>query len=456
MLIVDCPDNCHAEYRWIVSVVLGDFLGVPHEIRFGSGDKIRISAGGKALELSCDFFSLASRRWLAFDSLPQERLRHWDVSRSGLDADLPAPKVPVLFGEGSFALRGDTGVLGLDVFGSAFFMLSRYEEAVVDQRDRHDRFPATASIAWREGFLERPLVDEYTEILWAAMLRLWPQLERKARQFKAVVTCDVDHPYHAGARSFPRMLKRMVGETLRTRSMPGAIRPLRNYLGSRNGNWSNDPYYYTVDWMMGVNEKRGNRIAFYFIPEVTDIVMDDTCSIYDDAVKAMMMRIARRGHEIGIHPGYHTYRNKNRVVSGLHRLQRVLEELEISQQIAGGRHHYLRWSTHTPAIWDAAGLDYDSTLSYADCAGFRCGTSHEYPMFDLHGRLPLRVRQRPLICMEASVTDYMGYGLTEAALEKMKALKRSVQAFNGCFTLLWHNSYFENEVAREMYCDIIS
>lgn len=43
----------------------------------------------------------------------------------------------------------------------------------------HDRFPATASLAYRAGFLDRPQIDEYLEILWAAMRRLWPGLQRK-------------------------------------------------------------------------------------------------------------------------------------------------------------------------------------------------------------------------------------------------------------------------------------
>jgi len=32
--------------------------------------------------------------------------------------------------------------------------------------------------------------------------------------------------------------------------------------------------------------------------------------------------------------------------------------------------------------WADAGMDYDSTLSYADRPGFRCGTCSEYPAFD--------------------------------------------------------------------------
>jgi len=62
--------------------------------------------------------------------------------------------------------------------------------------------------------------------------------------------------------------------------------------------------------------------------------------------------------------------------------------------------------------WEQAGFQYDSTLSYADRPGFRCGTCHPYPMFDPMAQRPLRLIQRPLIAMECSVIAprYLGLG----------------------------------------------
>lgn len=456
MLLVVFPDNLRAERCWIGSVLLGEFLGLVYEIRFDAARRVRICSAGKTLELSDAFFLRAQEYWLAGESLPAEPLRRWDLADSDLDPRLVEPVVPVLFGAGGFDAGDDHATLELDVFGSAFFMLSRYEEATGNERDIHDRFPAAASLAYREGFVERPIVDEYVEILWAAMKRLWPQLRRKPRQFMTLVSCDVDHPYHPSAASFPRLIKRTAGEAMRKRTFWDAVNPLRNYVASRNGDWQNDPYYFTVDWMMDANERAGNTVAFYFIPEITHPVMDDTCLITDRAVRAMMRRIAHRGHEIGIHPGYATYQDVRKIIAGKGKLQQVLNEERITQRILGGRQHYLRWTTRTPALWDAAGFEYDSTLGYADHAGFRCGTCHEYRMYDLHRRKALQLRQRPLICMECSVTVYMGFGFTEFAYARMNKLKNTVKKFDGNFTLSWHNSYLETGVAREIYCEVIA
>ncbi|HEV2608643.1 MAG TPA: polysaccharide deacetylase family protein [Noviherbaspirillum sp.] len=460
MLTITFPDNCRQERSWVSGVLLGEFLGLSHRIQFDAVQEVHIEAAGKRLSLPDDFFAAAKDCWLMKTSLPIGPLRRWTVKDNGLHACLLAPgetSVPVLFGSGGFSRDGDVNAkLQLDIFGSAFFMLSRYEEAVCERRDAHDRFPASASLAHREGFLHRPIVDEYVEILWSAIAMLWPQLERKTRQHANVVTCDVDHPYHPSAASLPRLFRRTAAETLRKRTLAGAMAPLKNYLASRKGNWKNDPYYPTVDWMMDVNERAGNTVAFYFIPEITDSAMDGECAIAETAVRAMMRRIAERGHEIGIHPGYRTYRSMPTLISGLGRLRRILEEERIPQPVMGGRQHYLRWITSTPGIWDSAGLAYDSTLGYADHTGFRCGTCHEYTMFDLHSRTALNLKQRPLVCMDRSITAYMGGDLSASTLPIMKALKDATRRFNGNFTLLWHNSCFETDQARQTYCEIIS
>ena len=98
-------------------------------------------------------------------------------------------------------------------------------------------------------------------------------------------------------------------------------------------------------------------------------------------------------------------------------------------------------------------LDYDSSLSYADRPGFRCGTCREYPLYDLAARSPLRLHERPLIVMECSVIAerYMGLGYSDEALILMQRYRDTCHRFSGDFTLLWHNSHFEHPKDREFY-----
>ena len=96
---------------------------------------------------------------------------------------------------------------------------------------------------------------------------------------------------------------------------------------------------------------------------------------------------------------------------------------------------------------------YDSTLGFADRAGFRCGVCFEYSLYDVAAREPLKLRERPLIVMECSVIDerYMAFGTGERAFETMVGLRRECERYNGDFTLLWHNHRLLDRRERELY-----
>jgi hypothetical protein len=417
--------------------------------------------GHRQIELPNILFSLTSDRWLRKSSLPALPLVTWDSRHSGLSPTLVEPTIPVIYGctERPAAVGDDYIYLPIDIFGAVFFMLSRYEEAVCLARDEHDRFPAKASLAYRAGFIDRPIVDEYLSILWSALTRLWPSLERKQQHARTLISCDIDSPFDPACASLFRMGKRMLGRSWRDKSFDRLPMIVNNYLAVKQGDYSLDPYRSAIDWIMDVNENAGNQVAFYFICEQTDAKMDTAVSVDEPRMRAIMRSIHARGHEIGIHPGYDTYKNPVKFAQSVSKLRHIMEVEGIKQDVLGGRQHYLRWETPTTAqLWEANGLTYDSTLTYADRAGFRCGTCHEYRMFDLINRKPLNLLQRPLVVMESTIIDMqcMGLGYGNEARELIYRYKRICHQFNGDFTLLWHNSYFEHRAAKEMCSDVIS
>ena len=80
----------------------------------------------------------------------------------------------------------------MDIFASSFFMLTRWEEYVDLSRDEHNRFPHTASLAYKHNFLDRPIVNEYIEFIWNMFLELGYSRERAERKFSILLTHDVD------------------------------------------------------------------------------------------------------------------------------------------------------------------------------------------------------------------------------------------------------------------------
>lgn len=443
------PPGWKRERFYIFDVLLRHFLGLDYEAKAELRTDIRISQAGAEEERACYladlFFQQEEAVWLTDSSLPQRPLARWDAAALFPGAPLMDEALPVLWGEplenGGYLACAEGAIrLGIDIFGSAFFLLTRYEEAVKPERDAHGRFPASASLACQEGFLDRPLVNEYLEILWWCLQRLWPGLRRKRRSYELRISHDVDRPLGVAHASSAAVLRQAFGDVWRRHSLPLAMRRLRSLVQVRGGDLDAD-LYNTFDWLMSVSERQGLRSAFYFIAGHTAGKIDGLYHLEEPWIRRLLRRVHARGHEIGLHPSYHTYRDAAALNRECQRLQAVLAEEGIVQEGMGGRQHYLRWENPvTWELWEKAGLSYDSTLGFADHAGFRCGVCYEYPAYHLHERKPLRLIERPLIVMEVTLLEdgYMHLSREEAWAEAEK-LKARCRLFGGTFTLLWHN-----------------
>jgi len=208
---------------------------------------------------------------------------------------------------------------------------------------------------------------------------------------------------------------------------------------------------------MGMSERYGLKSTFFFKAGSSNPLYDNDYSLEDPWIQTLMQRAYERGHEIGIHPSYESYKDEKTLRLECERLRRVAESLGISQECWGSRQHYLRWENPTTwQICDESGLDYDSTLGFADHVGFRCGTCHEFPVFNLRTRKALRLRERPLIVMDTTLLapEYMGLG-TEQALEWIERLSNTCRRFGGTFTLLWHNTNLSQSWQRKLYLEAL-
>ena len=110
----------------------------------------------------------------------------------------------------------------------------------------------------------------------------------------------------------------------------------------------------------------------------------------------------------------------------------------------------------TPSLLDQTKIDLDTTLTYAQHIGFRCGTCYEYALYDLNKRKPLKIIESPLIVMEVSLLrkNYMNIDTKDLSQRIMK-LKNVTYKFNGNFTILWHNHELNNSTLRSVYEKVI-
>ena len=347
--------------------------------------------------------------------------------------------------------------INYDVLGVIYWILSRQEEVGRTDLDSHGRFPSTSSHAYKYNYVERPIVDEWLNILGQVIVCQWPKLILKQHRFVMKVSHDVDSPSRYGFASPKRIIRSVAGELVKRRSIKNAIRIPLIRLNSHKRLHTNDPHN-TFDWIMDVSEKYGLTSAFYFMCGRTDPTKDADYELEHPAIRDLINRIHQRGHEIGVHPSYSTYQQPSLIALEAERLTNLCRKEGIPKSQWGARMHFLRWEHPvTLQALELAGIAYDATLGFADRPGFRCGTCFDYPAFNPVSQKILNIRIRPLIVMECTIiaARYLGLGVSEAAYKQFSQLKRTCKQMNGCFTLLWHNSEFQSQEKKDLYQSLL-
>jgi len=459
-LVVKVPSENRAEVEYSIRVVLSDFLGLSYSVEYVEGpvDYFEISAVEKKLRVSCAFFNcIQEKGWLTKESLPSLPLRMFSLKTYDIVTKIPYDSVPILYGEDSFSRGEDYWELGIDIFGSSFFMLSRYEEGITRERDSHERFSAKSSVAYVEGFIGRPIVNEYVEILWALLSDLWPDLNRKENKFKMNVTADMDRPYTTARIGFLSFLKRFVGDLIFRKSLVEALATCLNFSLRFTNNYIFDANCRSIFWMMKENEKKNNKITFFFIAKAEHFDRDGYYDISSPVIKDLISKILSRGHRVGLHGSYRSFDDLDRLSLEKNNLREELGKKVACFDI-GIRMHYLRWNSEiTPSVIDRLDFVFDSTLGYADHIGFRSGVCFPYPLYDLKTRRSLSVVEIPLVVMECAASDPQNMGLrySKKMLDAVNCIKQEVVLYGGTFTLLWHNSSLVTRKERWVYKNII-
>jgi hypothetical protein len=466
-LVVKARPTRTAERRYVLDVVLSEWLGLEWRLQPEERSDVRIELdgdpGGPAVTLPDVFLSTPDEQWLTPGSPPASRLPRVPVGAPA--GPLGAhEQLPVLYGASAdeppctLVTDDETGArLHVDVLGSVFFLITRYEELLDTRRDGHDRFPAAASVAERAGFHGLPLADAYVEVLWAALQRTWPRLRRKPSSYEVLITHDVDDPLATLGRTPVLLARQFAADLVHRRNAGLAARRARAVLAARRGDHGPDVNN-TFDFLMDVSERNGLRSAFYFLADIEVRAGAQPVHMLSDPwVRDLVGHVHRRGHEVGLHAGFGTYRDPEKTRSELAALKAIADEQGVRQEMWGGRQHFLQWAAPvTWRNWDAAGLDYDCTLAWADRIGFRTGTCHEYPVFDVEERRPLRLRERPFQVMDVTLAGYLGL-TPDAALDAVLAVARECRRFQGTLGILWHNDeVLRTAREKRWYADLVA
>jgi hypothetical protein len=403
--------------------------------------------------LACPTFRTVRARWMAS---PHEPVRTAVADLVVPYCERQAEKAPPLFRRAD----ADSITCFADLPAATLLMLARAEERQEPALDAHSRFAAASSIASRDGFLERPVVDEWGLAFGQAIEALLSGWQPKARSLRANISHDVDEvglpprlwriqrnaslPWvRTGWMLLPFDLRHSIQLTVRHRApLAGSAHFLRTLALSLPNCLE------LVQAVVTAALRRGLHSAVYWKASPLG-PFDSGYDPRQPQIRGLIEWLRERDVENGVHPGYGTFRCREE-------LQREVEILRnaIGEERLGGRQHYLRWCPETWVDWENCGLLYDSTVGYPDRVGFRAGTCIPYRPWLLSEDREAQLLEIPLIVMDVTLLESMNLQRQEL-LNVVGRLIEKCRAVGGVFTFLCHNTTLRDPNFVQSYENIL-
>ncbi len=336
----------------------------------------------------------------------------------------------------------DGGDFPFDLFSASFYLVTRYEEyhdAVTDELGRYDH---RQSIAAREGFLRRPLVNEWMKAFRALLRSRFPSMVCPEPVFRFQPTYDIDIAY---AYLYRRGFRRIGGwiKDLAAGNRTRLTQRIRVSLGRET-----DPYD-VYEWLDALHLRYGLRPVYFFLAaarhEGVDRNIDPNLPAFRDLV-----RYHAAGYAMGLHPS-----SKSADHPALLRTeQRRLEEITGSA-VTRSRNHYIRIRIpQTYRLLEEAGFRDDYSMGYPTVNGFRASIASPYTWYDLEQERMTQLRVHPFCFMDANAIFEEKLSPSRA-FEQIRDLHDRVKSCGGTLYTIFHNNFLGNYPSykgwREVY-----
>jgi hypothetical protein len=320
--------------------------------------------------------------------------------------------------------------LGFDIFSASFYMLSRYEEYLPFSPDKYGRYDAQESLAYRNNFLQIPVVDRWLNFFKDLLRKKFPSLQFRDSTFKVTLTYDIDVAYKFKGRSFYRNAGSIIKDILKL-DFKNIKDRLKTLIKRIDDPWDNYDYLEEI-----ITTYNFESIFFFLLGDLSG--HDRNINHKSVAINQLISKI-KSFSEIGIHPSFTSSVFTQKIILEKQRLEKIA-----NKKIIKSRQHFLKFTL--PGTYNAlssAGISEDYSMGFPNAPGFRAGTSKPFYFYDLKNEKTSTLKIFPTTFME-------GNFMSEKKLHPDKVLKDifklidEVRKVNGTFISIWHNHTISN------------
>lgn len=334
------------------------------------------------------------------------------------------------------------GDFPFDVFAASFYLLSRYEEYLPHEKDMYGRYAHENSVAFREDFLNVPLINQWLLLFKKVLKQRFPSFSEKNLSFKFLPTYDIDEAYSYKHKGWFRNIGGATKDLLKGNWYKVAMRQkvLNNKIKDT---------YDSYEWMDELHQHYNLKPNYFFL-------VPDSIGKYDKNIlpanKSMQLLIKQHAEKyvVGIHPSWQS----GDAHSLLGKEIKTLENIT-GKRITTSRQHFIRFTLpETFHRLIEVGIKEDYSMGYGSVNGFRASVASPFYWYDLVKDEQTELLLYPFCYMDAN-SFYEQKQSSFQALEEMFNYLNKVKKVNGTLITLWHNTYLGKEAIyvgwREAY-----
>tara|TARA_B100001250_G_scaffold328078_1_gene292481 strand:+ start:310 stop:1623 length:1314 start_codon:yes stop_codon:yes gene_type:complete len=315
--------------------------------------------------------------------------------------------------------------LPFDPFAASFYMLSRYEEYLSQDRDKFGRFRVEDSMAFKNNFLTKPVVDHWIIFIKEKLLERFPEISIKEHKFQFINTIDIDNAYAYLEKGFFRSLAACLRDIFQfnLKMLTERIRVLF---------FKNKDPYDTYDKLLRIHNKYNLKTIFFFL--LGNYGMYDRNINFSNVKFKNKIKEISNDCDIGIHTSMGSIINREQAMVEIKRLESI-----INQKVILNRQHFLCLNIpYNYQNFIKHGIKHDYSMGFPTHPGFRAGTSFPFYFFDMEKNSQTNLLIHPFSIMDVSLNYYLQLNPIDALILIKKIIRR-IKQVNGSFISIWHN-----------------
>ncbi|MEC8546862.1 MAG: hypothetical protein VXY19_00910 [Bacteroidota bacterium] len=312
----------------------------------------------------------------------------------------------------AFFYTGSKSELSFDIFAASFYLISRYEEFLPHVKNELGSFAPYQSLAYKNSFLEKPVVD-----LWAVRLQerlndFFPELPHnswKKPVFMPIIS--VVNPYKYKNKSLLFYLSDSLSFLWKF-DLFLFIEQILVLFGLKK-----DPYDNFQELQKSFSKYKINPQYFFLFAK--NSYFDRGLSIYKAGYRQLIKNITDYNN-VSLLASYAAQNDTSILVNEIKNLKKL-----INRPISSVRFNYgLLSSAKSYYGLISQELEHDFSMGYNDEIGYRASTAVPFYFYDLNNDLQTSIKINPIVATEEGLRKF----------SDQKAFKKLEKIYDGLAT----------------------